>query len=280
MNIGILQSAGIAGEIIGRVLAVQETKDLFTATIYSKENQNDKNVGADLRAGNIDAIVVAPGSNTEFNFEGSMLVRLAGSMRIAVAVPGEDVSDVYVKLTKEHLTLCVQKLWQMLRRDFLLSSPRIAVLALNATINEREKDIIIPVVEEQTEQGVGVFGPYLADEFFAESKQQHFDAVLTITDQQAQQLLGTVNDCERTRFLAGIPMVMTQSDFPADYVFEENMEDAEQALRRAAYIAKDIAKNRRAYDVAHTNPLPKLYHERRDDSEKVRFSIPKKKEAE
>ena len=26
------------------------------------------------------------------------------------------------------------------------------------------------------------------------------------------------------------------------------------------------------------NPLPKLYHEKRDDSEKVRFNIPKKHE--
>ena len=32
------------------------------------------------------------------------------------------------------------------------------------------------------------------------------------------------------------------------------------------------------YDEPLANPLPKLYHEKRDDSEKVRFAIPKKHE--
>jgi RNA polymerase sporulation-specific sigma factor len=32
------------------------------------------------------------------------------------------------------------------------------------------------------------------------------------------------------------------------------------------------------YDEAIKNPLPKLYHERKEDGEKVRFSIPKKAE--
>ena len=39
-----------------------------------------------------------------------------------------------------------------------------------------------------------------------------------------------------------------------------------------------MARNRSTYDEPMTNPLPKLYHEKRDDSEKVRFTIPKAKE--
>ena len=42
--------------------------------------------------------------------------------------------------------------------------------------------------------------------------------------------------------------------------------------------AYDGFRNRRAYDEPLANPLPKLYHEKKDDSEKVRFSIPKKHE--
>ena len=34
---------------------------------------------------------------------------------------------------------------------------------------------------------------------------------------------------------------------------------------------------RQFYDEPMQNPLPKLYHEKRDDSEKVRFAIPKAK---
>ena len=43
-------------------------------------------------------------------------------------------------------------------------------------------------------------------------------------------------------------------------------------------MAIDIFRNRIDYDEAYENPLPKLYHEKKDDSEKVRFNIPKPKD--
>ena len=53
----------------------------------------------------------------------------------------------------------------------------------------------------------------------------------------------------------------------------------ESALREAIYLAIDAFRNRASYDEPLANPLKKLYHEKRDDSEKVRFSIPKKHES-
>ena len=50
------------------------------------------------------------------------------------------------------------------------------------------------------------------------------------------------------------------------------------ALRHAIYLAIDAFRNRETYDEAASHPLPKLYHERKDESEKVRFAIPKKHE--
>ncbi|MDE6151791.1 MAG: hypothetical protein K2G12_07395, partial [Prevotella sp.] len=85
MNIGILQSAGIAGNIIEQALSIPEQEEVFTPTIYSKENGNDKNVGADLKFGNIAGIVIAPGSATEFNFDGAMTLYTDGRMRLATA---------------------------------------------------------------------------------------------------------------------------------------------------------------------------------------------------
>ena len=38
-----------------------------------------------------------------------------------------------------------------------------------------------------------------------------------------------------------------------------------------------IWRNRMNYDEPSANPLPKLYHEKRDDSEKVRFNIPRER---
>ena len=71
----------------------------------------------------------------------------------------------------------------------------------------------------------------------------------------------------------------TNADYPATYQFEEDdLDDPAHALRAAIYTAMEVRRNRKAYDEAHESPLPKLYHERKDDSEKVRFAVSKRKE--
>lgn len=52
----------------------------------------------------------------------------------------------------------------------------------------------------------------------------------------------------------------------------------ELPFRHAIYLAIDIFRNRAEYDAPMGNPLPKLYKERRDESDKVRFAIPRKRE--
>ena len=48
-------------------------------------------------------------------------------------------------------------------------------------------------------------------------------------------------------------------------------------MRNAIYAAIDTYRNRKNYEDPMANPLPKLYHEKRDDSEKARFATPKPK---
>lgn len=274
INIGILQSAGIAGRIIETALNNPEITDVFTPVIYSKENQNDKNVGSDLKFGNIAAVVVAPGSTTEFSFPGAMMVYAEGSLRFAsVSASAEDFSaDVAADI--------VRKAWQMLRRDFMVSMPRIA-LVIPKESPSQTVDMCKQVVRDLTEQGVYVFGPYSADEYSEDNLLQNFDISLVVGEKELQDLVQTRTSDMRTRFIAGMPMIMTQTDYPATFEFaEDDLDEPANALRQAAYLAIDISANRISYDEAHESPLPKLYHEKRDDSEKVRFAIPKKKAEE
>jgi 4-hydroxythreonine-4-phosphate dehydrogenase len=76
-------------------------------------------------------------------------------------------------------------------------------------------------------------------------------------------------------YTAGLPIVRTSPDHGTAYdIAGKNMAD-ESSLRHAIYTAIDIFRNRINYDEPLANPLKKLYHEKRDDSEKVRFAIPK-----
>ena len=44
-------------------------------------------------------------------------------------------------------------------------------------------------------------------------------------------------------------------------------------MRQAIYTAIDVFRNRQQYDEPLANPLPKLFHEKREDGDKARFAI-------
>ena len=307
MKIGILQSAGIAGKIIDVALNHPEQEEVFTPIIYSKENGNDKNVAPDLKFGNIDGVVVAPGSATEFHFDGAMTLCTDGQRRLALA-PAED-KDVFEAKCK--------LMWQSLKRDMLVSNPRIAIVQkaagkAEAAAQQANADAaaqqnqpqqsqaqqgqaqqgqqtqqpstadapaadeptgIAAYVKELCEQGVNVYGPYGMKTFVEQSMYQHFDAVLAADLEVMDQLKAMLLDDGHTRLLIGLPMVMAATSYLGDSLFnEEDLEAPAIALRSAVYTVADVCRNRRSYDEAHYNPLQKLYHERRDDGEKVRFA--------
>lgn len=299
LKIGILQSAGIAGNIIERALNHPEQDEVFVPVIYSKENQNDKNVGSDLKFGNIEAVVVAPGSSKEFTFAGSMTIAMDGYNRVATVLPdaapaasgpaeqGEDApaegaaqaednapETAAPTLTANDLERSIRTVWHSMHRDFLISLPRIAVMATGD--EDTDNNLIAPLIHDLSLQGIGVFGPFALDGYLNGGQHLGFDATLAITPTQAEQLVGTVLPPTYTKFIAGIPMIMASTAYTAATpIDEDDLSEPAAALRNAIYNCMDIVRHRKSYDTAHHNPLQKLYHERRDDSEKSRFAVKK-----
>lgn len=272
MNIGILQPAGIAGKIIETAFADPECGEVFTPVIYSKENGNEKNVSHDLKFGNIDAIVVAPGSSKEFAFGGAMTVYVDERLRLTIMPPEADEA---MPLDAVALEEAIKKAWSVVRRDFLVSLPRVAVIAPDS---DHDRETADDTIQQLAAEGIGVYGPYPLTEYVERQQHRHFDITLCTDEAQAQTLLNALTEPTRARYLAAIPMVMAQTDFSADYPFDaDDLEAPAQALRGAIYTAMEVSRNRRAFDEAHADPLLKLYHERRDDSEKVRFSVARKR---
>lgn len=287
-KIGILQSAGAAADIIERLLADNEVNELFTPVIYSKENKNDKNVGSDLKFGNINAVVVAPGSATEFQFEQALPVYVGEKNRLAVAFEGKRAEEVAPTLTADVVTEKINKAWLCAKRDFMATAPRVALvtdMSLVPTPAADSEEDAAPAPQSFSELTkklwdgkTSVHGPFAIEEFINESKHQHFDLILTMTDDEAAKLSTDLLEPTRSRILAGIPVIMVSTGFDATYDFANDMDTPIEALLHAVYTAIDVNRSRAAYDEAHRDPLQKLYHERRDDSEKIRFAIPKKHE--
>ena len=79
-------------------------------------------------------------------------------------------------------------------------------------------------------------------------------------------------------YTAGLPVIRTSPDHGTAYDIAGKGVADENSFRQAVYTAIDIFRNRKNHDEPMANPLPKLYHEKRDDSEKTRFAIPKARE--
>ena len=209
-----------------------------------------------------------------------MTMLINEQLRIALATNQMPIKEVSAAITKEKLEERISLLWLSLKRDFLLSNPRIAVLALNPEGSKKEGEettVILPAIQKMAEQGKQVFGPYPAETFFGKKLFNAFDGILAMYHDQGWGPFNTIDTGEGVRYLAGLPFVCTAPLQGPEYdIAGKDMADP-MSFRHAIYQAIDIYRHRCDYDEATRNPLPKLYHEKKDDSEKVRFAIPKSK---
>lgn len=239
-----------------------------------------------------DTLVVAPlDKNEQTRFPGQkyfianalkaqdncLCLIMSEKMRIALATDDLSIKDVANAITHDNLVKKITTLHQTLKRDFRISNPRIAVLALNPNADgAEEKEIIAPAIKQLADNGIQAFGPFPADDFFGTEKYNAFDAVLAMYHDQGVTPLKTLSTGGDFGFYAGLPIVCTESGDTAQFnIAGKNVVD-ENAFRQAIYTAIDACRNRINYDEPFAQPLPKLYHEKRDESEKVRFAIPKK----
>lgn len=259
----------------------------------------------DLRDGKIDALVTAPickesmhaagfrfTGHTEFladrfgQAEGQPLMILQSDvMRVALATIHCPLQQVAAQLTTEGIESRIRALYASLRRDDLISSPRIAVLSLNphcgdgGMLGDEEKTTILPAIQAAVESGIPCYGPYSADGFFGAGLYSKFDGILAMYHDQGLTPFKALSMDNGVNFTAGLPCVRTSPDHGVAFdIAGKGVADL-SSFRSAVYAAADIVRNRRADDEAHRNPLPKLYHERREDSERSRHTLPQEKPA-
>ena len=252
----------------------------------------------DYRMGLYDVLVTAPiNKNTiqsdMFHFRGhteyieqsvgegqkALMILMNDTLRVALVTTHLPIKDVAKAITKENIIEKATIFSQSLKRDMRISAPRIAVLALNphagdgGVLGTEEQDIISPAIAELEQQGVLAFGPYAADGFFGSGTYAHYDGVLAMYHDQGLAPFKTLALENGVNFTAGLPIVRTSPDHGTAYDIAGKGIADEQSFRQAIYAAIDIYRNRQNYDEPLADPLPKLYHEKREVGEKARFTI-------
>lgn len=252
-----------------------------------------------LKNGEIDVLVTAPIcknaiQSPDFNFAGHteylanrigegnepLMVLANDVMRVALVTTHLPISEVAAAITKENVAKKIRQLNKSLQHDFLISAPRIAVLGLNphngddGVMGHEEKEAIAPAVQEAVEQGIQCFGPYPADGFFGAGMFSHFDAVLAMYHDQGLAPFKALSMDNGVNITAGLPYVRTSPDHGTAFDIAGCNKASEASFRQAIYTAIDIHRNRKADDEARKNPLPKLYHERKEDGNRNRHVTP------
>ena len=229
----------------------------------------------DLKNGLYDVLVQAPvvSSHTPDPDDKSLLIMFANDIRIALATNHLPIKDVAANITPDKLTEKCRLLYTSLKRDFRINNPRIAVLALNPQPGAEEENIIGPALKTVEEAGIQAYGPFTADDFFGNGLQNNFDGILAMYDDQGNVPFKTLATEYGVKMKAGFPFVITTPDHDPCFDIAGKGIANPASLRHAIYAAIDIFRNRIHYDEPLANPLPKLYHEKREDSEKARFAV-------
>lgn len=229
----------------------------------------------DLQQGLYDVLVMAPTvPNPQAGKEDKALtVMLSDAVRIGLVTTHLPIKEVSQAITVEKIVAKGKIFHTSLKRDFRISSPRLAVLALNPQQGTEEEQIIQPAIEELEKNGIQAFGPYVADDFFGHAMYHDFDGVLAMYDDQGVVPFKTLAQEYGVKLKAGITAVCTTPDHgPAFDIAGKGVAD-EQSMRHAIYTAIDMFRHRMEYDEPLAHPLPKLYHEKREDGDKARFAI-------
>lgn len=250
----------------------------------------------EYKAGLIDVIVTAPiNKNTiqseGFSFPGhteyleqklgegnqSLMILMKNDFRVALVTGHIPVTDIAKTITKELIMQKLEIFSNSLKTDFSISSPRIAVLALNphagdnGLIGKEEEEIIIPAMQEMVEKGIQCFGPYPADGFMGSGNFSHFDGILAMYHDQGLAPFKAIAMDEGVNYTAGLPVIRTSPAHGTAYdIAGENLA-SEDSFRQAIYVAIDVFRNRNFDKEARVNPLRKQYYDRRDDSDKLKL---------
>lgn len=246
-----------------------------------------------LKNGDIDVLVTAPISkeaiqsatfdfpgHTEYlserlgNGEDAIMILCNDSLRVALLTKHIPVSEIAAGVTKEKVIATTERFSNILKRDFGVVRPAIAVLSLNphagdgGLLGKEEEEVLKPAIEELRHNGVLAFGPFAADGFFGHGSYKKFDGVLAMYHDQGLAPFKTIASAGGVNFSAGLPFVRTSPDHGTAFDIAWKGEADAASMRDAIYMAIDIYRRRLNYDEASRNPIKKYVHERPERSER------------
>lgn len=121
-------------------------------------------------------------------------------------------------VTTERIVEVAQLTEHVLKRDFGIASPRLAIAGLNphagenGLMGEEEQTIIAPAVEHLRRLGMSVKGPMPPDTMFSEAARPYYDAAICLYHDQGLIPLKTLDMAGGVNVTLGLPIIRTSPD--------------------------------------------------------------------
>lgn len=231
--------------------------------------------------GQLDAIVTAPihkkamelagfphKGHTEYIAEVAgdkkpLMVLISEDIRVALVTTHVPISQVASLITKEAVIASLEKFNESLRVDFGIEKPTIAVLGLNphagdnGAIGSEDDEFVRPAIIESKKKGILAMGPYAADGYFGSGQYNKHDGVLAMYHDQGLVGFKALSFGSGVNFTAGLDVVRTSPDHGTGFdIAGKNIADP-SSIRKAIYMALDVARKRKEYIEDHANTLKK-----------------------
>jgi len=221
-----------------------------------------------LKKQKIEALVTAPIhkkniQTKDFNFPGhtdflnqelegnSLMFMISEGLRVALVTDHVALKEVTNQLTREKITHKIELLSKSLIQDFGIQRPKIAILGINPHTGDQgvigdEDDILLrPLINDLSEQGQLVFGPFAADGFFGSQSYTKYDAVLAMYHDQGLIPFKTLSFGKGVNFTAGLNRVRTSPDHGTAFDIAGQGKADASSFREALFAARSIYLQRK-----------------------------------
>ncbi len=221
--------------------------------------QFDAVVTAPVHKGIINDAGVAFTGHTEFFADGAdvqqvVMMLATPELRVALATTHLPLNKVSKAITQQSLTRVIEIINISLQQQVGIPHPRIAVCGLNPHAGEdghlgrEEIDIISPVIERLSQQGLALSGPWPADTIFVAEKLANYDVVLAMYHDQGLPVLKHRGFGKAVNVTLGLPFIRTSVDHGTALDLAGTGKANSSSLQAAIDMAVDMAKRKKDHE--------------------------------
>ena len=199
-----------------------------------------------------------------FSVKDVLMLLTAENLRVGLVTEHVPVKDIAQHISRERILSKLQLMQASLQKDFGITKPKIAVLALNphsgdeGLIGKEEEEIIKPAIKDARQANMLVVGPFSSDAFFARGQYNEVDAVLAMYHDQGLIPFKSLAIGEGVNFTAGLPVVRTSPDHGTAFDIAGKGIANEDSFRAAIYTCIDILDHRFEYAENRSHPMGKM----------------------